>query len=101
MAGERDSGELIRQLATSFGMADTYNSRIEGSRYDAATGTLYCDGIAVPKSSIEKAIDFFEKQRDYYRSMASKDNAAMEQFINFSVAYNAITMMMAQKTETK
>ncbi|MCR5511436.1 hypothetical protein SAMN02910292_01174 [Lachnospiraceae bacterium XBB2008] len=99
MANERDSGELIRQLATSFGMADTYNSRIEGSRFDPATGTLYCDGIAVPKSSIESAEEFFAKQRDYYRSMAGKDSAAMEQFINFSVAYNAIVMMMAQKSD--
>ena len=99
MANERDSGELIRQLATSFGMADTYNSRLEGSRFDPATGTLYCDGMAVPKSSIEKAEEFFGKQRDYYRSMASKDNTAMEQFINFEVAYNAIAMMIAQKSE--
>ncbi len=99
MANERDSGELIRQLATSFGMADTYNSRIEGSRFDPATGTLYCDGIAVPKSSIESAEEFFAKQRDNYRSMAGKDSDAMEQFINFSVAYNAIVMMMAQKSD--
>ena len=99
MANERDSGELIRQLATSFGMADTYNSKHEGSKYDPATGTLYCDGIAESKTSIETAKAFFEKQRNYYRSMASKDNAAMEQFINFSVAYNAIEMMMTQKPD--
>ncbi|MCR4595825.1 MAG: hypothetical protein K5673_03480 [Lachnospiraceae bacterium] len=99
MANQRDSGDLIRQLATSFGMADTYNTRLEGSKYDAATGTLYCDGMAVSKSSVETALAFFQRQRDYFRSMADMDNAAMEQFLNYSVAYNAIAMMMTQKEE--
>ncbi len=80
-------------------MADTYNSRIEGSRYDASTGTLYCDGMAVSKTSVETALGFFEKQRDYYRSMASKDNSYMEQFLDYSVAYNAIVMMMTKSED--
>lgn len=99
MANQRDSGDLIRQLATSFGMADTYNSRLEGSKYDQATGTLYCDGMAVSKSSVETALEFFQRQRDYFRSTADKDNAAMEQFLNYSVAYNAIIMMMTKKED--
>ena len=99
MAKERDSGDLIRQLASSFGMAESYNSRTDGSKYDVTTGTLYCDGMAVSKSSIESALAFFEKQRDYYRSLASKDNSYMEQFLDFSVAYNAIVMMMTRDKE--
>ncbi len=99
MANQRDSGDLIRQLATSFGMADTYNTRLEGSKYDVATGTLYCDGMAVPKSSVETALAFFQRQRDYFRSTADKDNVAMEQFLNYSAAYNAIAMMMTQKDD--
>lgn len=97
MAKDRDSGDLIRQLASSFGMADTYNTRIEGSRYDPATGTLYCDGMAVSKTSLESALDFFARQKDYFRAMASKDSTSMEQFINYSVAYNAIVMMLSQQ----
>ncbi len=93
---ERDSSDLIRQLASSFGMAESINSRGGDSKYDMATGTLYCDGMAVSKSSVDTALAFFEKQRDYYRSMTSKDNSYTEQFINFSVAYNAIVMMMTQ-----
>ena len=52
--------------------------------------------MAVSKTSVETALAFFEKQRDYYRSMASKDNSYMEQFLDYSVAYNAIVMMMTQ-----
>ena len=95
-----DKMDLINQLAASMGAGDFAKTKYEDSKYDPQTGTLYCDGIAVPKSSIESAEEFFAKQRDYYRSMASKDSAAMEQFINFSVAYNAIVMMMAQKSGT-
>ena len=95
MANERDSGDLIRQLASSFGMAETLESKRSGSRYDEATGTLYCDGIAVSKTSLESALAFFEKQRDYYRAQAARDSTFRDQFINFSVAYNAIWLMMA------
>ena len=99
MANERDSGDLIRQLATSFGMGDLSTSRLEGSRYDMATGTLYCDGMAVSKSSVDTALAFCQRQRDYYRSTADRDNAAMEQFLNYTVACNAIIMMMTQIKE--
>lgn len=51
--------DLINQLAASMGAGDYAKTRFEESRYDAETGTLYCDGYVISKSVIEEAIQHF------------------------------------------
>ena len=57
MAGRED---LINQLAASMGAGQFATTSYEESRYDAETGTLYCNGMVISKSTAEKAIQHFE-----------------------------------------
>ena len=57
MAGRE---ELINQLAAKMGAGDFAQTKYTESRYDAQTGTLYCDGIMITKPVIEKAEQYFK-----------------------------------------
>ncbi len=51
--------DLITQLATSMGAGNFAATKYEESRYDSQTGTLYCEGMAISKSTIDKAEQHF------------------------------------------
>ena len=85
--------DIIHALAQSAGIADTYNTKYGGSRYDAATGTLYCAGIALPHSSLQTIISWYKQQMEQYKVLASKDKTLTEQYMRYAVAYNAICML--------
>lgn len=85
--------QLIRDLASSFGMNDIYASKVNGSKYDASTGTFYCGGITIPKSTVEKAKHHFEAQMDYYRGRSGQSSDTMDMFLMYTVAFNAICML--------
>ena len=85
--------KLIKELAEQAGLTDTTGSRYGHSRYDASTGTLYCEGIALPHSSLEKVRDYYKDQMYRYRDLANRDKTIMEVYIRNAVAYNAICML--------
>ena len=87
--------ELIKSLASSFGMQDSFSTRYSESKFDPATGTLYCEGITIPKSTMQKALEYFSKQKEYSKSLASKEPALMDQYLINVVAANAIMMLMS------
>ncbi len=84
---------LIRDLSSAFGMSDIHSSKYTGARYDSATGTLYCDGVSIPKHTIDKAAEYYSKQMDYYRGRANQSSEAMDAFLVATVAYNAINLL--------
>ncbi len=51
--------DLINQLANSMGAGKFAATKYEESRYDSQTGTLYCEGMAISKSTIDKAEQHF------------------------------------------
>ena len=55
-----DRSDLINQLAASMGGGQFAKTSVEESRFDAKTGTLYCNGMVISKSIAEKAIQHFE-----------------------------------------
>lgn len=85
--------QLIRDLASSFGMNDIHGSKYNGSRYDSATGTFYCDGVVIPKHTIDKAISYFENQMEYCKTRSGSSAELMEMYLINTVAYNAICML--------
>ncbi len=89
-----DSREaLIRDLATSFGLSDGRASKYGGSRYDSATGTFYCDGITIPKHTVDKALEYYSRQMEYFRGRADQNTDAMDMFLISTVAFNAINLL--------
>lgn len=94
MQGRED---LINQLAASMGAGDFANTKYEESRYDASTGTLYCDGIMITKVVIEKA-------EQYFRSLKAKcsytDPASREMAMIYQLAIEGIKKIKESGQET-
>ncbi len=97
----RHDRELITKLADQFGMANVSNTKYSESKYDASTGTLYCEGISIPKATVTRALEFFERQKDYYRIQAQRDSSCMDQYLINTVAHNAILMLVNSIGKTK
>ncbi len=85
---------LIKELASSFGMPDVYSTRTSESRFDPSTGTLYCEGVVIPKSTVDKALAHFEKQKEYLKKNSDKDASIREMYLINTVAHNAILMLL-------
>lgn len=84
--------ETIHALAASVGMTDIYGTQ-HISRYDATTGTLYCEGIVLPNNSVDKIMHWYKQQADQYRPLASRDSSIKEQYLRYLLAYQAIKLM--------
>ena len=92
-----DSKEhLISQLAASFGMGSAGSTKYSDSKFDPATGTLYCEGITIPRATMVRALDYFERQKEYYRKLSQTDPNIMDNYLFACVAYNAISMLMVE-----
>ena len=89
--------DLVNQLAASMGAGDFANTKYTESKYDAQTGTLYCDGIMIAKPVIEKA-------EQYFRGLKSKcsytDPASREMAMIYQLALEGIKMIKASGNET-
>ena len=94
MAGRE---ELINQLAAKMGAGDFAQTKYTESRYDAQTGTLYCDGIMITKPVIEKAEQYFKnlKSKCSYTDPASREMAMI-----YQVAIEGIKIIRASGQET-
>ncbi len=55
-----DRESLINQLAASMGAGSFAQTKYEEARFDPETGTLYCKGMAISRSTAEKALQHFE-----------------------------------------
>jgi hypothetical protein len=76
-----DRGDLINQLAATMGAGNFASTKYEESRYDASTGTLYCDGIMIASTVIDKAESHFKalKAKCNYADPASREMAMIYQ----------------------
>ncbi len=88
-----NKAELIKSLAESVGITEKFDLGNERSRYDANTGTLYCNGLTLPHSSIEDIKTWYKMQMEAYRKQADKDKLKMEYYMRYALAYNAICML--------
>ena len=84
---------LIQNLASSFGMPDLSTTQYSTSRYDKATGTLYCNGMAISKTTIEKAKSHYQNQMLFYKNKFDKGEDVLNMMMVATVAYNAICLL--------
>ncbi len=82
---------LIKSLAASMGAEDLVGSQGGGSRFNPDTGTLFCNGYVVSRSTIDEAREFFERQARRYANATEKEVKNMSQL--YSVGAEAIKMM--------
>ena len=74
-------------------MSDLYNTKYSDAYYDPATGTFYCEGIPMRHSSLDKIMRWYKAQMDVYKDRAARDHSAMEFYMRYAVAYNAILLL--------
>ena len=89
----KNKEQLIRDLASSFGMPDISKDKYGSSRYDVATGTFYCDGVLISKHTMDKAIKHYEEQMNYLRPRSVVNGELLDAYLFATIAFNAITML--------
>lgn len=85
-----DRTDLINQLAASMGAGQFAPKSYEESRYDAETGTLYCDGMVISKSVADKAIKHFEL---LFKKCDITDTAQREMAMIYKCAIESIKLI--------
>ncbi|MCR5674928.1 MAG: hypothetical protein K6G16_04390 [Lachnospiraceae bacterium] len=88
--------DLIGALAAAMGQNNYSSTKYEESRYDVSTGTLYCQGYIISKTSVDEALEFFRAAKKKNERLADTDTAARNAALYYQVAVEAILMM--QKT---
>ena len=83
--------ELIKQLAASYGLQTNLDPK--KIHYDAATGTLYCEGNTIPKHTLDKAFDYFENQKNNTKSLAERNPDLRDIYLFNVIACNAIKLL--------
>lgn len=84
--------DLIYSLAKSMGMGDTQKTKYTASKFNAETGTIYCNGHVINKATIDQAKSYFTTQ---YRKLAEKDDEGAKELASlYEVAMEAINMMV-------
>lgn len=92
MANSRE--DLINQLAASMGAGSFTNKTFEESRFDAETGTLFCNGMIISKSVSDKAIQHFQLLE---KKLDASNSAQREMAMIYRCAIEAIKMMQNSK----
>ena len=82
--------QIINSLSLLVGIDTSKRYRIGDSYYDPSTGTLYCHGMAINKSTAELAIAHFEKME---ARCDSSDPASRDLILIYRCAIEAIKMM--------
>nr|WP_297765651.1 hypothetical protein [uncultured Butyrivibrio sp.] len=85
-----DRSDLINQLAASMGAGKFAATSYEETRYDAETGTLYCDGMVISKTIADKAIQHFEL---LYKKCDIKDSSQREMAMIYKCAVESIKLI--------
>ncbi|MCR5670409.1 MAG: hypothetical protein K6G10_05335 [Butyrivibrio sp.] len=84
--------DLIYSLARSMGMGDAQKTKYSASKFNAETGTMYCNGHIITRVTIDQAKSYFNAQ---YKKLAEKDDeGARELAMLYEVAVEAIGIMV-------
>ena len=84
--------DLIHSLAKSMGMGEAQKAKYTTGKYNADTGSIFCNGHVITKQTIEQSRIYFHNQ---YRKLASKDDEGAKDLASiYEVALEAINMMV-------
>nr|WP_297708787.1 hypothetical protein [uncultured Butyrivibrio sp.] len=88
--------DLINQLAASMGAGAYASTKYQDSRFDADTGTLYCNGVRISQSVAEQAIKHFT----LLKNKCENDSPEAQQMIKiYQCAIESIKMMQNPKVK--
>ena len=92
--------DLIGALAAAMGQGNYSSTKYEESRYDNSTGTLYCQGYIISKSTVDGAKDYFRNAKKKADRAAETDPAARNLALYYQVAVEAIGLMQKETVLT-
>ncbi|MBR1441586.1 MAG: hypothetical protein IJ589_10235 [Lachnospiraceae bacterium] len=90
--------DLINQLAASMGAGDYASTRLEESRYDVETGTLYCNGYIISRSILDEAVSHFQGLQ---AKCDIKDPAGRKMAMVYEAAIEGIKRMRKEEKEAE
>ena len=95
--------QLIGALATAMGAGSFAQTKYEGAHFDHDTGTLYCNGIVISKSSIQDALEYFQASKVNCEKMAEQngDISMRNIAIYMQTAIEAIKLMQHKEIVPK
>ena len=85
--------DLIGALAAAMGQGGYSATKYEDAKYDVSTGTLYCQGYIISKSTVDAALDFFKASKQRSDKLAENDSSMRNTSLFYQVAIEAIVMM--------
>ena len=88
-----EKSALINSLAKSVGVEPLDTKKYGTARYESSTGTLYCEGLTLPHSSIEEIKDWYQQQMIIYQRTCHESSDYMTMYMRYALAYNAICLL--------
>ena len=88
---DETKANLIQQLALTTGALPNPTDRYSKSRFNPETGTLYCNGVVITKSTIDEAKNYFEKMQSQCNAAGSREMRDVGTY--YQLAIEAINMM--------
>lgn len=70
---EKSRSNLIEQLAMSMGAVTESQVRMDQTRYDSSTGTLYCNGVKFSKNVVDDALNYFRRMQAQANASGSRE----------------------------
>lgn len=87
---------LISALASAMGQGAYADTKFSESRYDASTGTLFCQGYIISRYTVDEALEYFRKAKAQADRLAESEPAMRNTALYYQTAIEAIAMMQKQ-----
>ncbi|MCR5651248.1 MAG: hypothetical protein K6F86_08730 [Lachnospiraceae bacterium] len=88
---EKSRSSLIEQLAMSMGAVTEQQVKLDQTRYDSSTGTLYCNGVKFSKNVVDDAVNYFRRLQAQANASGSREMQNIG--VYYQIAVECILMM--------
>ena len=88
---EKNRSNLIEQLAMSMGAVTDAQARLDQTRYDSSTGTMYCNGVKFSKNVVDDALNYFRRAQAQANASGSREMQNIG--VYYQIAVECILMM--------
>ncbi len=95
---EKSRSNLIEQLAMSMGAVTEAQAKLDQTRYDSSTGTLYCNGVKYSKNIVDDALNYFRRLQAQANASGSREMQNIG--VYYQIAVECILLMENGQNDT-
>ncbi len=88
---DKNRSSLIEQLAMSMGAVSESSTKFDQTRYDASTGTMYCNGVKFSKNVVDDALNYFRRMQAQANASGTREMQNIG--VYYQIAVECIIMM--------